>query len=350
MSAATSTVMDGRDECPDGPPNVELCSFCRAQCAVVRVPLPSLKKRHKRIPTAYCLLHYYTTSAVRVLGRSSSATNVSASLGSKPAAAAAAAAASELKKASRNSEATTTTTLADNKVTVINHKALEEQLPGQQELFAEAFVQLRQELQEIAMKQFTAHGHDPLAILHDLHHRHASTTTTAAAAASKKRSGRKDPPLNPQQKRHKIMDQSGGFLHRPAPLPERLQKLQQSTRAPPPNRRPPPLQHQRHDPTQRRKVSRKSVWNVLLEGDDPGSNKKTTTTTKTKNTNYDWTPGQDKLCTSCGSGEVQTISSNASQRNQDMAKAETWGNKDRGGEIITRYQCRACGKMWNEEE
>ena len=341
--ATTATVMNGH-ECPERcQEDVELCSFCQSRPAVVRVPLPSLKKRHKRIPTAFCLLHYYTTSAVRVNSRSSSA------LGSA-AAAAAAGAASELKPASR--PASTDSAAAVATPVMINHKALEEQLPAQQELFAEAFVQLRQELQEIAMQQFTAHGHDPLSILHDLHHRHhpssstMRTTTAAATATSKKHSWRKDPPMKQQQKRNKIMDQSGGFLLKPAPMPKRLEKLQQSTMTTAAQQQP-----RRPDPTQRRKSSRKSVWNVLLEDEDKVGRNTTTAKTNKSNTtiNVDWTMGLDKVCT-CGSTHVQTIASNTSHRNQDMAKAETWGNKDRGGDIITRYQCHTCAKMWNEEE
>lgn len=52
---------------------------------------------------------------------------------------------------------------------------------------------------------------------------------------------------------------------------------------------------------------------------------------------------------SCGSRDVQSFG-NITSRNQDTSKGETWGMKDRGGEIVARYQCSECGKTWMEEE
>jgi len=278
---------------------VELCSFCQAQPAAVRVPLPSLKKRNKQLPTAFCLLHYYTTSAVRVGGIITAAT------------------------ASHNNN-------SGDGVTVINPIALAEQLPAQQELFAEAFVQLRSELQDASIQQFSAHKDDPLAILHDLN-------------KSSKKPRLKAPP---KKKRDVIAPNAGGFL-RQVPLPERLLKTQQQQLR----------QHQEltarmekaaKDTTLRRQPTRKSIWNVLLE--DKDDRRKPAPSVSFASVNNDDTANSNNMVCTCGSHEVEVVSSNASNRNQDMAKAETWGNKDRGGEIITRYRCTACGKTWNEEE
>jgi hypothetical protein len=51
---------------------------------------------------------------------------------------------------------------------------------------------------------------------------------------------------------------------------------------------------------------------------------------------------------SCGSSNVRSMG-NTTSRNQDLKKGETWGMKDRGEEVMFRYQCNGCGKMWNEE-
>lgn len=300
-----------------------LCSFCQAKPAAVRVALPSLKKRNKRLPTPFCLLHYYTTSAVRVEG-------VVPNIGGGGA---------NSSITNNNSSASGAAGASTAGVTVINRQAFEEQLPAQQELFAEAFVQLRGELQEASIQQFSAHKNDPLAILNDLAH------STAITRNNKKRPALKAPP----KKKRDVIDQNAGGFLRDVPVPERLRKTQQqqlrqqqelTAR----------MQRAARDTTMRRQPTRKSIWNVMLDDDDkdnvddrkPAPVSSTINHAAAEESNY-------KVCT-CGSQRVETVSSNASNRNQDMAKAETWGNKDRGGEIITRYRCNACGKTWNEEE
>jgi hypothetical protein len=266
---------------------IQLCSFCQAAPAAVMVPLPSLRSKiSKPIRTPFCLLHYYTTSACRVGGVAES-----------------------------------------GGVTVINPAALQTQLAPQQDLFAEAYVQLQQELQEAAMQQYATHKDDPLAILIDLN------------KSSKRRNSMKAPPV-----RKKKDSPDGGFL-RDVQIPERLLRIQQQQLK---------QQHdlisrmnRASDTTQRRKPTRKSIWNVMLDDDrkPAAAPRQGAPTLSTAGDVLD----NDRTCT-CGSDKVETVSSNSSNRNQDMAKAETRGNKDRGGEIVTRFRCRDCGKTWNEEE
>jgi hypothetical protein len=114
------------------------------------------------------------------------------------------------------------------------------------------------------------------------------------------------------------------------------------------------------DPTQRRQPSRQSVWNIMEPRTSTTTGTKATTAAaaaaaaaSTRNTDSDngdhVVLDNDVTCSSCGAQRVETLFSNASHRNQDMAKAETWGNKDRAGDIVTRYRCLQCGKTWNEE-
>jgi len=326
-----------------------LCSFCQASPACVLVPLPSLKKKNRTIPTAFCLLHYYTTSAVRVGGVIAPDNTTSNHHNSTNTTSAG------TTETSSNANNSNKPNRGGAGVKVINAKALQEQLPAQQELFAEAFVQLREELQEASIRQFSAHKNDPLAILNQLNETSSRKNKRGASFFASNKA--------PKKRRDAAEQNAGGFL-RDIPVPERLIKTQQQQ-----------LRQQQEltarmqraasasatantvgtsrcskDTTQRRKPTRKSIWNVMLEDDNDDDRKPSpvnlpSLTDSINNTGTD----NDKICT-CGSHQVEVLSSNASNRNQDMAKAETWGNKDRGGEIITRYRCTSCGKTWNEEE
>lgn len=53
------------------------------------------------------------------------------------------------------------------------------------------------------------------------------------------------------------------------------------------------------------------------------------------------------VCT-CGSKDVRSFG-NVTSRNQEVRKGEIWGT-DRGEEVINRFQCNKCGRMWNEVE
>jgi hypothetical protein len=90
------------------------------------------------------------------------------------------------------------------------------------------------------------------------------------------------------------------------------------------------------NPYKRRKPTRASYWNLALDQKGPA-------------VSQDKTPENMMTATcSCGSNNVIN-EGNITGRNNDMAKAETWGNKDRC-EVVSRYRCEKCGKTWNEEE
>lgn len=263
-----------------------LCSFCEGRPAAVVVRIPSLRNK-KALEQPFCLLHYYTTSAVRV----------------------------------------------DEADTVVsNQSEFDNQLPAMQELFADVFVELQQELAQESARSFAANANDPLAILHDLN-----------KASKKKRKG-----LRVEQQ-PKVDKSAGGFL-KDVPLPERLLRTQheQARKQKELTKRMKKSAAQSEDSrkaslSQRRRPSRKSIWNVVMEGD---RERKTKDVPSTADAVVDSNP--NGIVCSCGSSNVEPLSTNSS-RNQDMAKGETWGNKDREDEVVTRYQCLACGKVWNEE-
>jgi hypothetical protein len=285
-----------------------LCSFCRNAPAAVTVkpPTPSSARRSNLKPPPaqpFCVLHYYTTSAVR----------------SNPAG-----------------------------VTILDQRIVDEQLVPMQELFAEAFVQLQQELSETSARAFEKNAHDPLAILHDL---------------NKKR--RKRPPsLSPAAKLPNDKNE-GGFI-RDVPLPERLLRTQQEqakvqaaltlrmNRAAAKTTAAVDAPRRSKDITKRRKTSRKSVWNVVMDADEdaktnPGKDGLFDTSNSVSLQPLpDLSLNHGVVC-KCGSKDVEMLGSNTS-RSQDAAKAETWGNKDRADEIVTRFSCGKCGMTWNEEE
>jgi hypothetical protein len=273
---------------------------------------PSSSQSHRKPPPAlpYCVLHYYTTSAVRT----------------NPAG-----------------------------VSIIEQSEVDVQLVPMQEIFAETFLQLQQELSEESARSFKAHSKDPLAILLDL---------------NKKR--RKKPPLAAVKNSGDSGKNEGGFL-RNVPLPERLLRTQQQqaqlhaaltqrmnraakeTTATTSNTNT-NTARKSPDISQRRKSSRKSIWNVVMDEDEKQkdgahSQQKQDSSlldSSSPSQMQDMSRSHGVVC-SCSSHDVEIVGSSTS-RNQDMAKGETWGNKDRSDEVITRYRCDGCGKTWNEEE
>ena len=256
----------------------ELCCFCQKTPAAVSVERPVRRNSKRVVPQPLCLLHYYSTSAVR-----------------------------------------------QDCVSVLDQGQVDQQLPAVQELFAEAFVQLQQNLSEETALSFAAP--DPLAIVNDLHR--------------SRNSRRLKPPPKPARARNESNE--GGFL-RKTQVPDRLLRTRQEQAQ---------LQEQltrrmnraaassKIDLSQRRKPTRKSIWNVVME-EGPQEKK------QRLEANDDMVTDFVGKCT-CGSSRVQQLSSNTS-RNQDMAKGETWGSKDRADTVMTRVQCLECGKVWNEEE
>lgn len=236
-----------------------------------------------------------------------------------------------------------------------------------QELFAEAFVQLQQELaQESLNITAAANGNnnhqaisnprkaprekDPLGILHDL-------------GRSKKR--RQVPVVNSNNNNNSVQKEAmeGGFL-RPVPIPERLKKTQQQqakiqaeqlarmNRAAAGgggvggNLKQPPV-----DNSKRRQPSRKSVWDAVIRDskDTPAKkrSKNNNTASILNNIYHEVDVSVTGVKCSCGSKNVSSAG-NITSRNQDLTKGETWGMKDRSDDIILRYRCNQCGKLWQE--
>jgi hypothetical protein len=310
--------------------DVQLCCYCQTTPAAVTVHRSSrttlVHRKNTRLVAAaaaqhYCLLHYYSTSAVR-----------------------------------------------ESTVAVLDPVAAQLQFPGVQDLFSEAFVQLQQQLSEETARAYASHATDPLAVLHDLHFSStggtttttattAKTTTDALVQSSKRKRGPTKPPPKPAAA---VRDDSndGGFMRARPELPARLLRTQQQQA----------LYHDQltrrimaasssggsriapNDQTARRKPTRKSIWNVIIEsGDRPRATKE-----EKRLAVADEVLVQEVMmdhygtveCT-CGSSRVNQLSSNSS-RNQDATKGEIWGTKDRADEVMTRCQCIECGKIWNE--
>mmetsp|Transcript_10059 Transcript_10059/g.15511 ORF Transcript_10059/g.15511 Transcript_10059/m.15511 type:complete len:289 (+) Transcript_10059:159-1025(+) len=256
-----------------------LCSFCNNTPAALLVQMPSSRKR-KEAPLPYCLLHYYTTRAVRV---------------------------------------------DTSSVSVLNQDQVDFQLEnGMQELFAEAFTELQQELGEESARSFHAHKADPLAVLMDIRGKPKKRPQAPAALKTHE-------PAN--------KDAAGGFFHS-TKLPERLlrnQEHQQLVQAQQVAR----VQegNSTGNPYKRRKPAKMSIWNMAMNKEVKSNN----------NSGKAAGISESDITCSCGSKSV-VVFGNITGRNTDMTKGETWGNKERSDTLITRYQCSSCGKIWNVED
>ena len=85
---------------------------------------------------------------------------------------------------------------------------------------------------------------------------------------------------------------------------------------------------------------RKSIWNLAMDKSiisTPVSNEQKITDLANDGTKCD-----------CGSDKVE-CQGNITCRNNDIHKAETWGVKRDVDQIITRYRCLSCAKVWNQE-
>jgi hypothetical protein len=274
-----------------------MCEFCQQRAAAVQVRRSQAIHRSTRTTTTVtqelCLLHYYTTSAAR---------------------------------------------LPVDDVTIHNPTAYQAQRPALEQLFADAHVQLQQELGETVASALAASSRhkDPLAVLHQIH----------------KKAGRKKAPplLNDKHKAASASAADAGFW-RPVATPERLVRTQreQARRQQALVRRmeraqsvaAPSTTSTKPDLSKRRKSSRKSIWNVLLEQEEKD---KTTPAERAANIAEESFP-DDHTCTNCGSQRVRTLSSHTAR---DVRKGEIWGSGS-ASEVFARVQCADCGKMWNEE-
>ena len=158
-----------------------------------------------------------------------------------------------------------------------------------------------------------------------------------------RRMTQRTPKLSPEKKKAGDMG-DGGFL-RSVPLPAKILKTQQEQAR---------LQREQIERMnqaaaaatkvsessnvyKRRKSSRQSIWNLAM---DPSKVAEAETSDKLEV----YIPA----CT-CGSKNVEAVG-NITSRNQDLKKGETWGMKDRGEDVVGRYRCNQCGRMWNEVE
>ena len=275
----TSTAAFGKKRPLPSSQDENVCSLCNKPAAV-SVEITSSSTRREAKP--FCLLHYYTTCAVQ-----------------------------------------------QDRATIIDQDVVDQELQdGVQTLFAEAFVEIQQELAHESAMAFQKNADDdddddPLAILHELH----GTTRRAPRIKTKKT------PTNVVQ---------GGFM-RHVPLPERFLRTQQEQAR---------LQREHVarmtavssvNPYERRKPSRQSIWHLSMK--EP-TKEEARQLALHHHVNENVTAG---VTCSCGSTNVST-SGNVSSRGGDMTKGETWGNKDRGDSLVTRYQCESCGRMWTEED
>lgn len=273
------------------------------------------------------------------------------------------------------------------------------QLPDAQRLFAKVFVDLQQRLLRAATSDSSNDGggsgsakrkrirpsstsrvdpDDPLAVLHDLHTRNRTTKDRAP----RKLLSRSRPPTDGANKT------GGGFL-RPETIPERLLRTQfeqaqyherlqrrldraaahgaaaaaaavatttgrETTRT---TQKPPPGAVRPLSLTARRKPSRRSVWNAVLEEEEDGDPTTAATRNGTKPAGDGSAPRPEAAvvgdegaaqCPSCGRHSGAAVGTHAN-RNDAQRKGETWGSKDRADEAWTRYQCHHCGMQWNED-
>lgn len=213
----------------------------------------------------------------------------------------------------------TSRAVREPRVTTIFHEENKEEIPDYvQVLFAEAFIELQQELAEESARAFQTQQQDPLGIIKSL------------------RGSRTKPPPPAKRKEPKEKD-AGGFL-RDVPLPERFLRMQQQghQQGIPATPKPRPSDDGYGNPYQRRKGSGKSIWNMALD--------------KTQKSIQATMEGSFHSTSSCTCGATQVTSTgNVTNRNNDIKKGETWGVKD-GPSVVVRYQCNQCGKTWNEEE
>ena len=172
------------DEVDDGSLDEKLCWFCQQSRVALRVKLPHPRfPKSKKITRSLCLLHYYTTPTARIartpIGQITTVSSVS-------------------RENNRSDPG------EQGDVEILDQKEFDSQLKPMQEMFADAFLQVQQEIAEASARAFTTQQHDPLAILHNLN--------------KKSRRTLKKPPVPSTST---LDSNAGGFLREVA-LPERL--------------------------------------------------------------------------------------------------------------------------------
>mmetsp|Transcript_23923 Transcript_23923/g.44465 ORF Transcript_23923/g.44465 Transcript_23923/m.44465 type:complete len:282 (+) Transcript_23923:52-897(+) len=203
-------------------------------------------------------------------------------------------------------------------VSILDKQEQERQLPQVQSMFSECFLELQQELSDESTRAFQKQKSDPLAML----------AMPFATSTKKRKMGAKGLTAlndgNGLGKKKAGNANDGGFLQH-INIPERFKKTQLE-------------QKSQQQPGQRRKSSgRSSIWNLAM-------NKEIAAADSSKASSMNEANGV--ACT-CGSRDVHCFG-NITSRNGDLRKGEIWGT-DRDS-IISRFQCKKCGRTWNEED
>ena len=308
------------------------CVICKGESCFV---IPGIASSQ-----CFCLLHYYTTGKNNDYGPSlanHSAKNTKLS-GQK-----------KNKKAS----------------ILLDYERMKRQLPLVQEIFAEAFVELRGEIGEESARAFQntkINADDPLAsLLTD-----GSSTFKPMPSQVRKYSFPRNSGKRKSSSNKNNNDTEGGFI-RETVLPEKLRRLQNpnydldaGTKS-----KPAPTQHRRKlddttssNPYRKRKKT-SSIWHQILDSNNvtkdniqddkkPKAKRNWDEMEKEMINSFNSNTTTSRHCTSCKSNNIEIVGSSTT-RNSDMTKGEVWGMKDRGETVVERYRCLNCGRIWNEE-
>lgn len=323
------------------------CVICKAESCFV---IPGIASSQ-----CFCLLHYYTTG---VHNDGISSTEQTSN--------------NKKKQAAGSSKKNKKTSL------LVDNDRMNRQLPKVQEIFAEAFVELRAEIGEESARAFqkSNNADDPLAGL--LADGDGTSSFKSMPSQSMKKFPRTSNKRKPTDSQRAGGNDDGGFI-REAILPEKLRKLQHpnvnlehyspnSKRDNNVNTSLPMYNRKQIDTTvvnnpYRKRKKTSSIWHQILDSDatkdksDDGSKKP-----KAKR-NWDDMEKEmirnitssnatgtipSKSCSSCNSTNIEIIG-NSTSRNSDMTKGEVWGMKDRGEVVVERCRCLNCGRIWNDD-
>jgi hypothetical protein len=340
------------------PPPMKPCMICNGESCFV---VPSIVA-HKYL----CMLHYYATGAHHRVTYENNTNHV----GGKR----------ETTKKSSSSSSSSSSLYVDR-------RRIEDQMPHVQEIFADAFLELQNDIVEEMARSFrvASTSDDPLALLLNTNqmddaNNAISTSSSRPFRRRRRRTDGQDGKATNDIRGEKSSkdaghDMEGGFI-RDVALPERIRRLQHpralddfvstSTTLDPSTttsscgsgrKRPFPMSDTTSGPTNpyhRKQRPPINVWNQVLDdagnGKDDENTKRDENRHKTKWEELEREMTRDhassRVCT-CGSGDVR-IEGNVTSRNNDMMKGEVWGVKDRGEDVIERCRCLACGKAWNE--
>mmetsp|Transcript_22132 Transcript_22132/g.36184 ORF Transcript_22132/g.36184 Transcript_22132/m.36184 type:complete len:321 (+) Transcript_22132:70-1032(+) len=251
---------------------------------------------------------------------------------------------------------------------LVEYERMKKQLPAVQELFAEAFVELRTDIGEASARAFQQTKHnadDPLAsLLTDAPSSFQSMPSQVRKYNfPRSNSKRKSPEYS--KRAAKSNDTEGGFI-REAILPEKLRRLQNPdiNLGNIPSKTPVPTQHRSETDTMnnpyRKRKKTSSIWHQILDSNDATSKGNNNSDDRKPKAKRNWdemekemidsfnTNAASKHCTSCKSANIEIVG-NSTSRNSDMTKGEVWGMKDRGETVVERCRCLNCGRIWNED-